>query len=364
MPGLEEQAPAFAGLRGLPGGNWRRLPRHQSALAAASALCLAACHHDAPALTVTSATDLGKLADTAAPNLLRDGGASILLGGRVLWTFGDTIFSPPAVDGSQLRSNTAALAQVASPLAVTEPLDAKGAPQQFVPFTAAEAAYNTQSGKPDERYALWPGAMVPIDANRALVFVDRLKVHPGGLNFEDLSTDLAVVTAGSTTSTRAGALFAVPEALFNHGAVVSGDRVYLYACTPGALCKVARAPLAQAQSRSAYEFYTGSDWSADITRAVKTVPGSTSGFSVIFSTALGRFVAASTPGFSAEVELRTAPAPEGPWSDPVVAWTAPSAIYAVYLHPELASGTDLVVSYSRSTGSFTGEIRVIEVGLR
>jgi hypothetical protein len=94
------------------------------------------------------------------------------------------------------------------------------------------------------------------------------------------------------------------------------------------------------------------------------VPGSTSGFSVIYSEALGVFVAASTPGFSADVELRTAPAPEGPWSDAVVAWTAPSPIYAVYLHPELASGRELVVSYSRSTGSFTGEVRVIRLGLR
>jgi hypothetical protein len=364
MPGTGEQAPAFAGLRGLRGRGWQAPHRRRGLVVAAIGLCLAACHKDAPALTVASATDLGKIADAAAPNLLRDGGASILLGGKVLWTFGDTIFSPAAVDGSQLRSNTAALAQVASPLAVTEPLDAKGAPQQFVPFTAEEAAYNAQSGKPDERYALWPGAMIPLDANRALVFVDRLKVHPGTLNYEDLSTEVAIASAGSTTSTRAGTVFAAPEALFSHGAVVSGDRIYLYACTPAAPCKVARAPLAQAQSRGAYEFYTGSDWSADITRAVKTVPGSTSGFSVIFSAALGVFVAASTPGFSSEVELRTAPAPEGPWSDPVVAWTAPSAIYAVYLHPELAGAKELVVSYSRPTGSFAGEIRVIKVGLK
>lgn len=344
--------------------NSQGLPRRRWFVVSAIGLALAACHHDAPALTVASATDLGKLSDAAAPNLLRDGGASILLGGRVLWTFGDTIFSPPAVDGSQLRSNTAALAQVSAPLAVTEPLDVKGAPQQFVPFTAEEAAYNKLSGKPDERYALWPGAMVSIDANRALVFVDRLKVHPGTLNYEDLSTEVALVTAGSTTSTRTGTVFAAPETLFNHGAVVSGDKVYLYACAPFALCKAARAPLAQAQTRSAYEFYTGLDWSPDVTRAAKTVPGSTSGFSVIYSAELGLFVAASTPGFSSIVELRTAPAPEGPWSDPAVAWKAPSAIYAVYLHPELAGAKELVVSYSRPTGNFQGEIRVIRVGLK
>ena len=42
----------------------------------------------------------------------------------------------------------------------------------------------------------------------------------------------------------------------------------------------------------------------------------------------------------------------------------PSPIYAVYLHPELAGVHELVISYSRSTGSFAGEIRVIRVGLR
>ena len=85
-------------------------------------LLCGACHHNPPALAVATATDLGKVADSAAPGLLRDGGASILLGGGVLWTFGDTLFPVVSVDGTQLRSNTAALAAVTSPLAVKEPL--------------------------------------------------------------------------------------------------------------------------------------------------------------------------------------------------------------------------------------------------
>ena len=72
------------------------------------------------------------------------------------------------------------------------------------------------------------------------------------------------------------------------------------------------------------------------------------------------------PAFSSSVQLRTAPSPEGPWSDAVVAFTAPGAIYAVYQHPEMQGdgGKRIRVSYSRSTGDFQGEIRLIEIALK
>ena len=230
----------------------------------------------------------------------------------------------------------------------------------------AEAAFNAQNAKAGVRIALWPGAMVPLDAGRALVSVDKLEVHPGGLNYVDLSTELAIAISGSTTSTRAGTLFTAPEPLFNHGAVAEGGQLFLYACTPGNPCRVARAPLLHATERSAYTFACNGGWSADLACAAQLVPGSTAGHAVSWNAHLGRFLSASTPGFSTDVELRSAPAPEGPWSDPVVATKAPSAIYAVYLQDELqsADGREVVVSWSRATGDFSGEIRLVRVRRR
>ncbi len=331
----------------------------------AIALCAVSCGHHLPGPAVASAVDLGAVTDAAAASLWRDGGSSVLLGGKVLWSFGDTIFPFKADDGSQLRTNTAALAVPGTPLAVSEPLDGKGAPAQFVPFTSDEVAENARIA-PDERIALWPGAMINTDADHALVFVDKLRIHPGYLNYQGLSTELALAAAGSTSAQRMGALFTAPEPQFIHSAVAKDGTLALYACETSGSCRVARAPLCSATQRAAYQFWTGSGWSTDVSRAALDVPGSTSGFSVAWNEALGKFVSATSAGFSNQVFLRTSPAPEGPWSDAVLAWTAPSAIYAVYQHPELQldGGRRIRISYSRPTGTLAGEIRLIELALR
>jgi len=328
-------------------------------------LCVLASACGKPGPALAGATDLGALMNPNAPTLWRDGGSSVLLGTQLLWAFGDTIFPFQADDGSQLRTNTAALAAPAAPLTLTEPLDGRGAPYQFVPFTADESASNNTLPT-GERIALWPGAMIATDPLHALVFVDKLIVLPGVLNYQEVSTELAQASSGSTQATRLGTLFAAPEPQFNHGAVAKDSVLYLYSCETSGDCRVARASLAAATQRPAYQFWTGASWSSDISLAALDVPGSTAGFSVAWNDALGEYVSASTPGFSSQLLLRTAPAPEGPWSNPTTAWNAPSEIYAVYQHPELelANGRTIRISYSRQVSGFAGEIRLVEINFR
>ena len=71
------------------------------------------------------------------------------------------MFPRRAEDGSQYRTNTAALADPQRPLEVSEPLDANGAPLQAIPFTDDELEYNKSTGKPDDRIALWTGGIAP-----------------------------------------------------------------------------------------------------------------------------------------------------------------------------------------------------------
>src|SRR5260221_2052795 len=194
--------------------------------ALAIVVCAASCSHHPAALTVTGTVDLGVVSDPVATSLWRDGGSSVLLGGQVLWSFGDTIFPFQAADGSQLRTNTAALADPGAPLAVSEPLDGQGAPAQFVPFTSDEAALNA-SIAPSERIALWPGAMINTDAGHALVIVGKLRIRPGVLNYEALSAELALASAGSTLAQRLGPLFTVPEPQFVHAAVAKDGALFL-----------------------------------------------------------------------------------------------------------------------------------------
>jgi hypothetical protein len=130
---------------------------------------------------VTQAHELGKLNQPASVTA-RDVGASALIGSHVLWLFGDTLLKTPAEDGEKMRSNTAALGNVRDPIRVEEPLDSKGAPKPFLPFTDEEERYNDGSGRPDERIALWPGSVVPDGKGGGLVYYSNLYVHPGELN--------------------------------------------------------------------------------------------------------------------------------------------------------------------------------------
>ncbi|HEX7665251.1 MAG TPA: hypothetical protein VF407_12085, partial [Polyangiaceae bacterium] len=81
-------------------------------------------------------TRVGPILDPNGANFGRDGCGSGPLGGKILYTFGDTFFFKTSVDGHSYASNTAAFADLANPTTLTEPLDANGLPSQFIPFTA------------------------------------------------------------------------------------------------------------------------------------------------------------------------------------------------------------------------------------
>ncbi len=323
-------------------------------------------------LAVMSVQDLGIVAHPPSV-LVRDGGASGSVGGRVLWTFGDTLFTPSAVDGATSRSNTAALAEFAQPLAASEPVDARGAPSPLLPFTAEEQAYNAASGRPDERYALWPGSVVADGAGGGLVYYLKLKVHPGFLNYEFLGTGVARVATGSTVATREpGLLFPTPGPSFDNAFTLDAF-VYAYGALLGSTDQsvaVARAPLNQARERGAYRFWDGSGWGSDpaLARAVMhSIPGA---LTVSKNAWLGQYLAVHSLPFSNKIVMRVAAHPEGPWSDPVEALTGASPFsgsdYAGREHPELAQadGQKIYVTYFNPTGAFRGELRMAEVTLK
>lgn len=319
-----------------------------------------------------SVVEAGVVANPAAPYLLRDGGATGIVGGRLLWTFGDTIFLRQSQSGENGYSSTGALAELSTPSVVSEPLDSKGAPvSPLLPLTAAESAYNKASGDPNERYALWPAAVIPESPSSSLILYNRLKVHPGGLNYEHLGTGMARVSSGSTAAQRlTDELFVGKEDQYLHGYTEYGGYLYLYNCknragTFDSDCSVARAPEGSVLVRSSYRYWNGNSWSTDIAKAVKTIPGSTSGFSVAYNPYLGVFVSTTSIGFSKSIIIRTAPAPEGPWSDSIVAYTASGSIYATTQHPELMTenGRNIMVSYYLPQDNWRGKLQLLSMRL-
>jgi len=301
-----------------------------------------------------------------------DGGESALIGGQILWTFGDTFFNTKAADGDSFRSNTAALANPSQPLAVTEPLDAidaNGTPYQALPFTAAEDAYNDSTGNKLDRIALWFGGLVPDKNGSGLAFYKKLYVK-GPLDFPPIGVGSAHFAPGKTTGVRdSGLLFTASEPQFVRPILYNGN-VYLYGnLNNGDQTKpfgVARAPLGKATKRSAYKFWNGSQWVGTISATAKVFDQIPGAVTVSYNAYLQSFIAVHSGVFSNKVFIRTASKPEGPWSAPQELFTGMlptgNPNRAGQEHPELAKngGKIIYVSYYRPIG-LQGELRLVEV---
>ncbi|WP_438007329.1 DUF4185 domain-containing protein [Sorangium sp. So ce321] len=365
--------------------------------AAGVALLCAGCGGaDAPEAAVRAARDLGPLAFEPVIRG-RDGGYSARWGDRSVWVFGDTTLETPGEDRSIWRSSTFCAtfdldaSDGLSPL--TEPLDAAGAPGELLPFTEEELAFNLAHFGPlaeqectedcGARYALWPGPIVADDATgRALVLYSKLMARPGAFNFELLGSSVAVwerldaplarpeVRPGAADPTL---LFGAAEPALTAAALVHEGMLYAYACACAGLtcpCLVARAPAAEATERGAWRFYSDGDWVDGHDEAEPVMAGAPM-MSVHWNERAGRYIALYSEPVSSHISLRTAPAPEGPWSDSVVVFTAeappnPEAWpYAGLGHAELAreGGRFEYMTYFRETGFLEGEIRLVELEL-
>jgi hypothetical protein len=347
-------------------------------LSLAFAACQAPVQTQEKALAVATVEDMGPLSAPATV-LGRDGGSSALVEGKLLWAFGDTFVNAKTEDGSSVRSSTAAWSDPQSPLALSEPLDAKGLPAQFIPYTADEAADNARDVL--NGWALWPGRILHSLGGRTLVLYQRIR-RSNGSGFNSQGIGIARVAPGTTTATRdPEMLFTPPEPLFGSGGTLVEDRyVYLYECSIiGFLnmgCKVARAERAKADQKSAYLFYDGKNWVSDIAAAQVVMEHSSAGVSVSWNAYLGRYLAVHSEILSNRIQLRTAAAPEGPWSEPVTIESSATGIlpatgqgatnYLAQEHLELSStdGKTIVVGYSRPTAPFRGEIRLARVTLQ
>ncbi len=302
----------------------------------------------------------------------RDGGPSCIAGGKIVWTFGDTLFSPKSVDNTNLRSNTAALADIATPTNVSEPTDANGAPLPFVPFSAEEQAYNDLKNAGDDRYALWVSTLVPTLEGGCDMFVTRLLIGPGFLNYTGKGTALATIRGASTTAERVGNILFEEKDPPVLAAMIDGGFAYLYFGGPEKGRGIARVPREKLRDRGSYTFFDGSSWQPEISKMKldTSLFYFTSSLSVSYNAYVGGYLAVASKGFSNEIVAFTSAKPGGPWSSGTTIYTSPPPLegdnnYAGMEHPHLSKngGKTLVLSYSRATGYFKGGVELVEVDL-
>jgi hypothetical protein len=299
----------------------------------------------------------------------RDRGHTAPVQGRLLWSFSDTDINacPPC----GIDNGTAALG-VPAPATTNaawteEPLDANGFPLPFIPYTAHDVA-------PGEGYfRIQVGGMQPVPDRPVDGPLDRgrdalvvfLRSVPGA-GSDGHSIGLARVHSGATQvdrDARVSPLACNPTCLFDSSIVA--DRVqggvydrpfvhdeYLYLSGSG---KLARAPLDDIDTRSAWRFWNSIEWVADFTQAtaVPNLHGTLS-----YNAYLDQYVALGEGAWPNlhHLVISTAPSPSGPWSPPQTLHVADhgcptkeTAARAWVDHPWLAmnGGRTFAVSYFR-----------------
>jgi hypothetical protein len=336
--------------------------------------CAAGCTSTDTSLDVASVEDLGTL-PLPSRAVGRDGGLAGALGGQLLWTFGDTFLSQPNhLDHSSVLSATSGWSTIAAPLELVQSMDGDE-PAQLVPYTADELAANQADAL--NGWALWPGALVPIDDTTGIVAFQHVR-RMSGSGFASDGIGVVRVHAGDPVGVREpGLVFELPDTLFVPQ-FASAGHVYAWGCDQvGFLdfrCKLARVEPARVADRSAWTFYDGSGWQADIGRAAYVIDRTAGGPSVSYNAHLGRYLAVSCEVVSSTVLLRTADAIEGPWSAGVEIVAGDTGIlapthagdynYICVEHPELAAANTIVVGYSRPTDPFQGDVRLARITLR
>ncbi|WP_239003666.1 DUF4185 domain-containing protein [Nocardia panacis] len=123
--------------------------------------------------------------------------------------------------------------------------------------------------------------------------------------------------------------------------VIDGGYIYRYGTPAGRRNAgfISRARESDIANIDAYEYWDGGAWRAGDARAAAPIVGDVAELSVMWNEYLGRFVMLTTDGANSVV-LRTASAPQGPWSEPRVlidGRALPSA-YAPMIFPYQTGG--------------------------
>jgi hypothetical protein len=373
---------------------------------AAPAVGDSAGRHRASNLVVESATELGPITQNPH-NAARDNGQSVRYGNQSVWFFDDTILKDP--DGF-LTSTAATTSDLDASDNITmtsaNPFDehSTGVPPEFVPFSAAELAFQQQHASTDctnsadeycgTVFAHWPGPAVA-DPARHRILVSYGKLCRGGrvgtpcesgFVGQAQGTGLVSVDMNSKTVTRLTAtnrpadipspegtdntlFFPVGQDWGGNAMVLVGDTLYAYGkCTLDG-CAVAKVPVASVTDISQWRYYIGADgngqpqWSTDPSATVVVKAIGAAGSTVHWDSAFGAYVNTFMPFLAQDVMYQTAPQPWGPWSTPAKLFTAAKTSgieYAAFAHPEYTSADGLTKYFTYYTSS-TGAQMLVKV---
>jgi hypothetical protein len=299
-----------------------------------------------------------------------DGVASAVLGReRVLWLFGDTILGT-VKDGRRVG------AVMVNNTVGVQTGRGKAATIRFV-------AGKSKGGKPgavftpaDGKGWFWPQSAVRV-GDRLFVFLPQVEKAEGGgaFGFKLVGQWLAVVENPDAEPEKwrvkqhklpFGEFGTEGERSWGSAVLADGAHVYVYGYEERGKgigkrrLTVARAPAGKLDDFGAWRFRTAKGWGDRPADAVPLAGGLATEFSVSRGPGGKGYVLVYTEnGLGDRVVGRFAPAPEGPWSAPVLLYRCPEMAkdkgvfsYAGKAHAWAATGDELLVSYCVNASDF------------
>jgi hypothetical protein len=292
-----------------------------------------------------------------------DGAYSIDLGGeRILWLFGDTFV---ATTPRNVRTEAKMVRNTVAIEEGRDPLTARFSPSWRTQADGSPASFFAEEGA---RWH-WPAHGVRLPGGPLMVFLAIVQATPGmGLGFATAGWRAVIVDDPDQPPERwqPRRLDPAPQsfsAQVGTAVALDGDFVVALAASdkgehPTYLARFPRAALARGDLAS-LAWWTGQGW----TPAAEThapppavIPSGATEASLHFDG--GRWIYVVSRGFGAtRVAVRTAPRPEGPWSNPIDLYTPPESlepspfVYAAKAHPELAAA-GLVITYATNSFRF------------
>ncbi len=333
-------------------------------LAAALAVAAVGCDDGPPSALVGSGSRwlAGDAVFHREPRWLGgDGAYAIDLGDeRTLWLFGDSFIAT-----SPARVRTEATL-VRNSVAVTTGRDLATA---TATFAWRDGAPPTSFFPEDGARWLWPGGGARLPDGSVLVFLSEVEAAAGGLGFAAAGWRAVRIPdpAGPPDGWRVepvATAAALPGPRTIVGACVAVDGEHLVAVAIDDRSHdgyLVRWPLTAATAGDLREaaWWTGAAWElAGAPRAVLT--DAATECSLHRDPTSGLWVHTTSRGFGATtLAVRTAPRPEGPWSQPTDVFTPPESevddafVYAGKAHPHLRGPTGgLVVTYADNSFTF------------
>ena len=298
-----------------------------------------------------------------------DGAATVDLGsGRVLWLFSDSFVSTDSLkDRSRSRI-------IRNSIAIQKGYRMDTATIQFF--------YRQQGSEPADYFTArghewyWMGPGICVDG-KLIVFLFTVKATNVGLGFEATGWEYAVVDNPTDSPEQWNIQYHkglhTPGMIAGSSAVLKqGPDLLLYAVSePGTqevyLLKLPARELLSGKITHA-SWWTGTKWQlhgkGGQSRATALFHGATE-FSVHYDSTHRKFIQVQAQGFGdADIVARTAPRPEGPWSEPVVLFHPPDRIpgkivYTARAHPALKPG--LLITYNINSLDFEVLLRNNEI---